>query len=151
MTTVRRREADFRIHEDVPRTEDTEMMAESEQRTEDEQVEDEEEELGRAEAEAEAEAEESESSDEDEMIDSGVQKEMERLQDSFPGFRDKYRLIKRIGEGKDAPLILWQSKTETNALQEPFQQSTKPKMFNTTTTATNGILTRRRTSGQHRP
>lgn len=42
----------------------------------------------------------SESSDED--VDANVQLDMERLQDCFPGFRSKYRLIKRIGEG-----MLW--------------------------------------------
>ena len=40
----------------------------------------------------------SESSD-DGIVDNGVQLDMEKLQDSFPGFRQKYRLIKRIGEG----------------------------------------------------
>lgn len=40
----------------------------------------------------------SESSD-DGVVDNGVQLDMEKLQDSFPGFRQKYRLIKRIGEG----------------------------------------------------
>ncbi|RYC65005.1 hypothetical protein CHU98_g1206 [Xylaria longipes] len=41
----------------------------------------------------------SESSDEDEPIDVTVQQDMEKLQQTFPHFRDDYRLIKRIGEG----------------------------------------------------
>ncbi|KAI1424293.1 kinase-like domain-containing protein [Xylaria sp. FL1777] len=40
----------------------------------------------------------SESSD-DESIDVTVQQDMEKLQQTFPHFRDGYRLIKRIGEG----------------------------------------------------
>ncbi|KAJ3560919.1 hypothetical protein NPX13_g9137 [Xylaria arbuscula] len=40
----------------------------------------------------------SESSDEDERIDLTVQQDMEKLQQTFPHFRDGYRLIKRIGE-----------------------------------------------------
>lgn len=90
---VRRRdEANFRIHEDVPRTEDTEMMAESEHRTEDDhEVEGQEE--------AEEETPESESSDDGEPIDSPVYHDMDKLYNSLPGFRKKYRLVKRIGEG----------------------------------------------------
>ncbi|KAI1117697.1 putative cell cycle protein kinase [Nemania sp. NC0429] len=46
----------------------------------------------------------SESSDEDDPIDipdidTTVQKDMEKLQRTFPHFKDDYRLIKRIGEG----------------------------------------------------
>ncbi|KAI3337995.1 kinase-like domain-containing protein [Ustulina deusta] len=41
----------------------------------------------------------SESSDDDESIDVTVQQDMEKLQQTFPHFRDGYRLIKRIGEG----------------------------------------------------
>ncbi|RWA03500.1 hypothetical protein EKO27_g11605 [Xylaria grammica] len=41
----------------------------------------------------------SESSDDDESIDVSVQQDMEKLQHTFPHFRDGYRLIKRIGEG----------------------------------------------------
>ncbi len=44
------------------------------------------------------ESEDSES-DDDEPINRAVQEDMEKLQNAFPGFRDKYRLIKRIGEG----------------------------------------------------
>lgn len=41
----------------------------------------------------------SESSDEDDHIDTTVQQDMEKLQRTFPHFKDDYRLIKRIGEG----------------------------------------------------
>ncbi|KAI3319803.1 kinase-like protein [Xylariaceae sp. AK1471] len=41
----------------------------------------------------------SESSDEDESIDLTVQQDMDKLQNTFPHFKDDYRLIKRIGEG----------------------------------------------------
>ncbi|ROT37808.1 kinase-like protein [Sodiomyces alkalinus F11] len=103
MTSVRRRGVEsFEIHEDVPRTEDTEMMAESEHPTEAEEQEGVEVEGEEEEDEDEDEAADetsSYSSDDGETVDEGVQNEMERLQDSFPGFRQKYRLIKRIGEG----------------------------------------------------
>ncbi|KAK0377175.1 hypothetical protein CLIM01_05475 [Colletotrichum limetticola] len=90
--TRKRSRDDFEIHQDPPhaRTEDTEMMAESEQHTE--EVEDEEDEV-------EVEDPSDESSDEDEVVDTGVQRDMDRLQDTFPGFPQRYRLIKRIGEG----------------------------------------------------
>jgi cell division control protein 7 len=42
-------------------------------------------------------------SSEDEAMDTNVQTDMERLQSCFPGFRQKYRLIKRIGEGMHGP------------------------------------------------
>ncbi|KAI2634446.1 kinase-like protein [Xylaria nigripes] len=41
----------------------------------------------------------SESSDDDESIDTTVQHDMEKLQNTFPHFKGHYRLIKRIGEG----------------------------------------------------
>ena len=42
----------------------------------------------------------SESSGYEEPKDLAIQEDMERLQEAFPDFREKYRLIKRIGEGK---------------------------------------------------
>lgn len=45
------------------------------------------------------EEEPAEESSEDEAVDRTVQSDMDKLQADFPGFRDKYRLIKRIGEG----------------------------------------------------
>ncbi len=87
---ARRRRADsFEIHEDVPSTEDTEMNDEI---PEEEAIMEHEEDI---------EDQESNYSDssEDEPIDRTVQDDMERLQDCFPRFREKYRLIKRIGEG----------------------------------------------------
>ena len=94
-TTLRRRRAEeFEIHEDVPSTEDTEMNTDALQEEEDtENVEDEQEP-----EEYDDDDNASESSD-DGVVDNGVQIDMEKLQNSFPGFRQKYRLIKRIGEG----------------------------------------------------
>ncbi|KAH0489458.1 hypothetical protein TgHK011_009886 [Trichoderma gracile] len=92
----------FDIHEDA-RTEETEVMVDEddvdgqdaatigEPEVEEEPAEEEEEE-------EEQEEEEEESSDE-EQVESSVQADMDRLQQDFPGFRDRYRLIKRIGEG----------------------------------------------------
>lgn len=112
METVHRRDDDgFRIHEDAPRTEDTEMMVESEHRTEDVTVEDNADDdanhgnhanngdnVENAEAEDDdAQSDTSEESSGD--INKAVQEEMDVLSDCFPEFRDNYRLIKRIGEG----------------------------------------------------
>ena len=47
--------------------------------------------------------EDEQESSEDEAVDRTVQADMDKLQSDFPGFRDKYRLIKRIGEGRLAP------------------------------------------------
>jgi cell division control protein 7 len=42
----------------------------------------------------------SEASDEsDGVVDDGVLEDMERLQDTFKGIKDRFRLINRIGEG----------------------------------------------------
>ncbi|KAK4185646.1 kinase-like domain-containing protein [Podospora australis] len=94
----RRRNESFRIHEDAPSTEDTEMN-ENLQDEEDREDDDGEEDDENTAEEQYPESEYSESSDEDVVLDSNISHDMERLQDSFPGFRSKYRLIKRIGEG----------------------------------------------------
>lgn len=98
----------FDIHEDA-RTEDTEMMPE-EERTEEvvpptedgepqqyhHQHQDPRQQQQTLEEE---EQEDLMETSEDEAIDTGVQADMDKLTDDFPGFRNKYRLIKRIGEG----------------------------------------------------
>lgn len=100
-SAVRRRRAEdsFQIHEDVPSTGDTQVDDES-MADEQEEYEDEEDHHG--------EAEDQQSvisgSSAEEVIDTNVQVDMEKLQNTFPGFRHKYRLIKRIGEGtQEAP------------------------------------------------
>lgn len=102
---VRQRATDpFEIHEDA-RTEETEMMVEDEhdQTTDRRQAhhtpEPEEEEVDVDEGDEEAEEDDDDVSSEDEPVDRGVQADMDKLQSDFPGFADKYRLIKRIGEG----------------------------------------------------
>lgn len=101
MTTAVRHRVDdqFEIHEDA-RTEETEMMVEDVDPAtmEAEEVPVEEEAEGEAEEEEE-EPEEEEESSEEEGVDGGVKADMDKLQADFPGFRNKYRLIKRIGEG----------------------------------------------------
>jgi cell division control protein 7 len=87
----------FRIHEDVPSTEDTEMNESAPQVTD--EIEQEAELL----EEDGQESEYSESSEDEPPADGHFQQDMERLQDSFAGFRQKYRLIKRIGEGLRPP------------------------------------------------
>ena len=104
-TTVRRRRPEeFQIHEDVPSSEDTQMntdaLAEEEEEEDAEQDEQEEEQEPELE-------EDEEESDGDEDMD----EELRTLQNAFPpGFKQKYRLQKRIGEGKSRPrpsLLLW--------------------------------------------
>lgn len=112
----------FEIHEDI-RTEDTEMMVE-EERTEEAGPNEEDEHVQHSHvhqhhhmqhhnpqqqqhhhvqqqihAVQEEEEERAEESSEDEAVDRGVQEDMDKLQSDFPGFRNRYRLIKRIGEG----------------------------------------------------
>lgn len=114
----RRRPDDFQIHQDGPSTEDTEMNTDAAAGREDEypDEEDQEHEQGQSperrarrahreeaeedededeEPELDEDGEEEEESDEEEILDD----DMRRLQDAFPGFRRKYKLIKRIGEG----------------------------------------------------
>jgi cell division control protein 7 len=98
-TTRRRRAASFEIHEDVPSTEDAEMMRDDVQRSEAYTEEPEEADEDMQEADGDSESGE-------ETVEDGVQIDMEKLQDSFPGFRQKYRLIKRIGEGLRSPYEL---------------------------------------------
>ncbi|KAK7423811.1 Cell division control protein 7 [Neonectria magnoliae] len=105
-------EEPFEIHEDA-RTEDTEMMAE-EERTEEvvpptdeadqqqyhhQHAPHQHQQKSFEEEEEEEEEEMAEESSEDETVDRSVQADMDKLQSDFPGFRNKYRLIKRIGEG----------------------------------------------------
>ncbi|KAF9874329.1 hypothetical protein CkaCkLH20_08312 [Colletotrichum karsti] len=92
-TATRKRSREgFEIHEDPPhaRTEDTEMVAGSEHQTEVEEDDD---------ADDHDQDASEESSDEDDVVDSNTQRDIERLQDDFPTFNQRYRLIKRIGEG----------------------------------------------------
>ena len=105
-TAVRRRmDEPFDIHEDV-RTEDTEMVSEDDDGrgaaagtraaapTDDMDGIDEDES-----DEEDDEEDDAEDSSEDEQVESTVQADMDKLAQDFPGFRGKYRLIKRIGEG----------------------------------------------------
>lgn len=106
----RRRPDDFQIHQDVPSTEDTEMNTDAAASREDEYADKEdqeqEQEQGQEqgqgndqedgeEPELDEDAEDEDESEEEEILDD----DMRRLQDAFPGFRRKYKLIKRIGEG----------------------------------------------------
>lgn len=87
----------FDIHEDAA-TEETEMMLDDEHIQDLDPVSLEEPEEPEEEEEEEGEGEYDDSSEEENIEDS-VQADMDKLQRDFPGFHDKYRLIKRIGEG----------------------------------------------------
>jgi len=83
----------FTIHEDAPSTEDTEM-------NESALHDDDETERGVELLEEDGqESEYSESSDDGVPENSYIQQDMEKLQNCLAGFRQRYRLIKRIGEG----------------------------------------------------
>lgn len=99
----------FRIHEDVPSTEDTQMNEEvdhgdhgdhghglddGQEAEAEEQVEE-----HREQEQEYQESEYSESSDDETVVDGNILQDMEKLQSEIPGFRNQYRLIKRIGEG----------------------------------------------------
>ncbi len=91
----RHRAESFCIHEDAPSTADTEMNESALQ--EDDEAEQEDDLVEEADG---HESEYSESSEEEAPESSHhIQQDMERLQNTFAGFRQKYRLIKRIGEG----------------------------------------------------
>ncbi|KAK0625170.1 kinase-like domain-containing protein [Bombardia bombarda] len=93
---VRRRQADsFRIHEDVPSTGETEINEDllHDEHDEEEEGEPAEEPLDDQESNF------SDSSEDEGAPDSNTMNDMEKLQNCFPGFRNQYRLIKRIGEG----------------------------------------------------
>ncbi|KAJ3497918.1 hypothetical protein NLG97_g1534 [Lecanicillium saksenae] len=94
---MQQRQEVFDIHEDAA-TEETEMMLDDEQIQNLDPVALEEPNDHGEEEEEEEEGEYDESS-EDENIEDSVQADMDKLQRDFPGFHDKYRLIKRIGEG----------------------------------------------------
>lgn len=95
MPAVGRRADSFSIHEDAQSTADTEMNESALQ--EDVEVDQEDDEL--AEDADGGESEYSESSDDETTCDSQVLRDMEKLQNAFAGFRQNYRLIRRIGEG----------------------------------------------------
>lgn len=65
-----------------------------------------------------------EDEDEDD-IDDSVAEDMKKLEESFKGISQKYRLINRIGEGRhDTSLRV--STSQINHIQERFPLSTRP-------------------------
>jgi len=106
-SAVRRRRAEeqFRIHEDVPSTEDTEVNDESMDVQEDQDDQGDYDDDDDNHEDGEDQGSDISGSSAEEVLDTNVQVDMEKLQDSFPGFRHKYRLIKRIGEGMHPPVL----------------------------------------------
>lgn len=107
METATRRRLDdaFDIHVDAVATEETEMMVD------DDNIEDVDP-AGMEDTEHDDDDDEEEDDDDssdDDQVERSVQEDMEKLQRDFPGFRDKYRLIKRIGEGMLLLMLLWTS------------------------------------------
>lgn len=91
-------EQGFSIHQDVVIVSDeVEMADDPEQRTEEIRAGSEED------GPASIETSDAESSEDERAAPSHVIRDMERLADEAPGFKEKYRLIKRIGEGESSP------------------------------------------------
>jgi cell division control protein 7 len=114
-TVVRRRTEElFDIHEDA-RTEDTEMMDDEDVAvaTAPDEA------MDHVDAEAEEEEEEEDQSSDDDQVEGSVQADMDKLSNDFPGFRGKYRLIKRIGEGGCCPVYSFSPKV-FNDIAEPL-------------------------------
>lgn len=44
--------------------------------------------------------------EDEEEVDDSVREDMKKLEDTFPGISDRFRLVNRIGEGTDIPSIL---------------------------------------------
>lgn len=110
----RRRPHDFDIHEDGPSTEDTEMNtdalgeeAEIEEYAQEGTPQDDQAQELDAGQETEQDQEDAATEDDDnDMSEEEVlDEDMRNLQDAFPGFKRKYRLIKRIGEGTYATKV----------------------------------------------
>lgn len=163
MTAVRRPvEEPFDIHEDA-RTEETEMMVEDEAQAateepqpededEDEEEEEEQEEEEQEEEQEDGEADGDEESSDDERVESSVQADMDKLQHDFPGFRDKYRLIKRIGEGStlSVPSRSQGGRLTLVSSQAHSRPSSRPRTYTTAATTTAGTLKTTRPSGRPR-
>lgn len=92
METTRARDSrtPFEIHEDGPETDNAtqeERYASEDEEGDDQDQDDEQDRY----------SEDSDGSDG--IVDAGVQQDMERLQETFKGIKDRFRLINRIGEG----------------------------------------------------
>lgn len=138
----------FYIHEDIASTADTEYPDEHDAENDEDE--------DQMEGGYDHESQEADSSDGD-TVDGDIQNDMDKLQDAFPGFRDKFRLIKRIGEGWSPPpptpkktCCLATPNANLGSDQAPFPPSTRPRTSNTTATTTRGTWTRTATSGPPR-
>lgn len=45
-------------------------------------------------------------SDYEEEVDESVREDMRKLEDTFPGISDRFRLVNRIGEGMAGPAVI---------------------------------------------
>lgn len=160
--TARRRQAnDFDIHEDGLSTEDTEMNTDAageedvdgeedpddvegegdgEEHEDEDQIQD-------AEPEAEPDSDQEQQGD-DFSEDEAMDEDMRKLQDAFPGFKHKYRLIKRIGEGTLIRTLSYFVCASTNIGQAHSPPSTRLKICSTRFTTIDGTWTRRTRSGR---
>lgn len=163
-TASRHRKAkDFNIHEDDPYTEDAGMNTEVEDEEghadhdhdgpldEDQEPEQDAEEEDEGEGDGDGDG----SMSDEEMRDDEIRDdEMTKLQDAFPGFKHKYRLIKRIGEGEAAPELprsRIHARTNIVPAQAHSRPSTKPKTCSTNSMTTSGIWKRKMKSGRCHP
>jgi hypothetical protein len=86
-----------------------------------------------------SEEDETEEEDEEEEVDETVLEDMRKLEMTFKGISERFRLINRIGEGDVLASALLSN--DTNKHQEHSQPSIKPKTSSTINTATIGTKT----------
>jgi hypothetical protein len=91
-----------------------------------------------------------ESDDSDDVVDASVQEDMLRFQETFKGIKDRFRLINRIGEGKQGSFA---GRTLIDAIQVHSLPYTRRKISYTKHTTTIGTSKRKKTppNGHHHP
>jgi hypothetical protein len=96
---------------------------------------------------------ESESDCEEEEVDESVREDMNKLEDTFPGISDRFRLVNRIGEGtaglfhyEEVFRTDWLTLASTKGRSLPF---TRRKIYSTITITTIGTFSDRRNNKNH--
>ena len=99
------------------------------------------------EEEDEEEDEEAYDSSDDEQVDRSVMADMNKLEEDFPSFAKKYRLIKRIGEGGLGSHPQRFLAMANQFAQGPSRPFTRPRTSSTTSTIMTGKTRLRRPNG----
>lgn len=96
-----------------------------------------------------------EESDYEEEVDESVREDMDKLEDTFPGISDRFRLVNRIGEGTDC--LFGPSKSHVHDVADSTffkgrsRPYTKRRICSTTITRTIGIFSDKHSSKMHGP